>query len=266
MVKVKLKAKAKERAQGRERAITGMKTANQAECELLSNVSHELYTPLNAVIGLAELLEDSIPGEINEEQRQCIADILSSGRHLHRMIKGLLEMLSLKSSQLSIEKQRLSVAEIVRMATVRYRSLISEKRLVVSTDIPATLPEIEGDEKWLPQVMSNLLSNAVKFSHNRGTVTIKAERKKDYIIISVTDTGIGISGDNLERIFDEFYQVSSGLSNKHPGLGLGLSLSKRIVEIHGGRIWVESNPGEGSTFYFALPYRQRQVDIQSQPA
>ena len=229
--------------------------ANSAKSEFLANMSHEIRTPMNAIIGFSEVLEDQYFGPLNEKQLEYLTDILGSAKHLLNLINDILDLSKVEAGKTTLEPSEFPIAELLRGSMV----IIKEKALRHDIHLEVTLsPEIESlritaDERKVKQILYNLLSNAGKFTPDHGAISIEAAREEEGVRIRVSDTGIGIDEENQERVFEAFYQVSGGLSGKTPGTGLGLSLVKRFVEMHGGRIWLESELGKGSSFIFTLP-------------
>ena len=220
--------------------------------QFVSNVSHELRTPLNAILGYAELLKEGLYGRIEPPQRQALKHIIASGNHLLNLINQLLDFALIQNKKLKIFKEPCSLYAIADSALNTVRPTAEEKGLVLRRDIPDGLPRIIADSQKIFQVMLNLLSNAVKFTE-KGDILLRIRQKNSYIEVTVHDTGIGINQEDFQKIFEDFQQVSGGMSRKYEGAGLGLSLAKHFVQMHGGRIWVESRPGKGSVFHFTLP-------------
>jgi signal transduction histidine kinase len=217
-------------------------------------MSHELRTPLNAIIGFSQVLRERMFGEINEKQQEYLEDILSSGNHLLSLINDVLDLSKVEAGQVELEINPFSLREALErgVVMVRERAMTDGVQLVLELDPAAEL--VEGDERRIRQVIFNLLSNAVKFTPPGGRVELKSARLDGEVRVSVIDTGPGIATEDQERIFEEFQQTEAGAGQRE-GTGLGLALSKRLVELHGGRIWVDSEPDGGSTFVFTLPTR-----------
>ncbi|TML93811.1 MAG: HAMP domain-containing histidine kinase [Actinobacteria bacterium] len=234
------------------RVYRELESASRHKSEFLANMSHELRTPLNAIIGFSQVLRERMFGEINEKQQEYLEDILSSGNHLLSLINDVLDLSKVEAGQVELEINPFSLREALErgLVMVRERATKDGVQLVLELDPAAEL--VEGDERRIRQVIFNLLSNAVKFTPPGGRVELKSARLDGEIRVSVTDTGPGIATEDQERIFEEFQQTEAGAGQRE-GTGLGLALSKRLVELHGGRIWVDSEPGEGSAFVFTLP-------------
>jgi signal transduction histidine kinase len=229
-----------------------LETASRHKSEFLANMSHELRTPLNAIIGFSQVLRQRLFGEINEKQDEYLDDILSSGNHLLSLINDVLDLSKIEAGQVELEIAAFSLREALERGVVMVREPAVKKDVRLSLEVAPDVDILTGDARRLRQVVFNLLSNAVKFTPAGGSVTVAATRVDGEVQVSVTDTGPGIAPADQERIFDEFQQTDVGVQQGE-GTGLGLALSKRLVELHGGRIWVESAPGHGSRFVFALP-------------
>jgi signal transduction histidine kinase len=228
-----------------------LEIASRHKSEFLANMSHELRTPLNAVIGFAEALGAKMVGEVNDKQAEYLENIRVAGEHLLALINDVLDLSKVEAGRMELELARVDLPKAIAqaMTQVRPRALREGIELVKRFD-PA-LGEVEADERKLRQVLLNLLSNAVKFTPGGGKVEVLAARSGDVLEISVRDSGVGISTEDQARLFENFRQVGA----KGEGTGLGLALSKRLVELHGGKIRVDSAPGRGSTFRFTLPLR-----------
>ena len=217
-------------------------------------MSHELRTPLNAIIGFSQVLRERMFGEINEKQREYLEDILSSGNHLLSLINDVLDLSKVEAGQIELEINRFSLREALERGLVMVRERATKDGVQLVLELDPAAEVVEGDERRIRQVIFNLLSNAVKFTPPGGRVELKSAPLDGEVLVSVTDTGPGIAAEDQERIFEEFQQTEAGAGQRE-GTGLGLALSKRLVELHGGRIWVDSEPGEGSAFVFTLPSR-----------
>ncbi|HSA79432.1 MAG TPA: GAF domain-containing protein, partial [Geminicoccaceae bacterium] len=231
-----------------------LEEASRHKSEFLANMSHELRTPLNAVLGYAELIQDGIYGEVPQKIQDVLDRVQQNGRHLLGLINDVLDLSKIEAGQLTLSPVEYSMRELVLDVVSATEALASEKKLALEVDVPADLPRGQGDERRLTQVLMNLVSNAIKFTE-AGAVSIRAKVEDGNFLIAVSDTGIGIATEDQERVFEEFKQVDSSSTRKKGGTGLGLAIARRIVELHGGRIWVESTLGEGTTFYFTLPLR-----------
>jgi len=227
--------------------------ASQAKSEFLANMSHELRTPMNAILGFTEMILDDVYGEVPAEVRSPLEDVQTCGRQLLRLINDVLDLSKIEAGRMELSLTDYSVHEVVETARTSLRSLAAEKGLEFTAEV-----EPYGDGKRITQCLTNLVGNALKFT-KEGTVAIRARLDGDRVVYTVSDTGIGIAVDQLDHIFGEFRQVDASISREFGGTGLGLSITKTFVELHGGRIWVESEPGRGSTFHFAIPLRLAEV-------
>jgi signal transduction histidine kinase len=239
-----------------ERKSRELAAANRHKSEFLANMSHELRTPLNAVLGYAELIEDGIYGEVPEKIREVMERIQENGRHLLGLINDVLDLSKIEAGQLSLAPVDYALRELVLGVTAAMESLAASKGLALEVEIPDGLPPARADERRITQVLMNLVGNAIKFTE-AGKVAIRVSMEGEAFRVEVSDTGPGIAEADRERIFQEFQQVDSSSTRKKGGTGLGLAIARRIVELHGGRIWVESTPGVGSTFAFTLPIGER---------
>ncbi|MFC1693200.1 ATP-binding protein [Candidatus Latescibacterota bacterium] len=235
---------------------TQVEKANEAKSEFLANMSHELRTPLTAIIGFSEVLNMETFGELNEQQKIYLNDIYESGTHLLKLINDILDLSKIEAGKMEMEISRFRIDDLLENSLVMIKEKCNNHGISLNLNITENLRkfEINADNMKLKQVMFNLLSNAAKFTPDGGEIKVEANRDDDSLLISVTDSGIGISEDNLENVFEEFYQVISGTTDKTPGTGLGLPITKRIVEMHGGKIWVESKgKSKGSRFSISIP-------------
>ena len=222
--------------------------------KFLASMSHELRTPLNAIIGFSQVLREGMFGEINPKQEEYLDDILTSANHLLALINDVLDLSKVEAGQVQLQIAPFSLRETLERSVVMVRERAIENGVRIEY-VPADgLDLVSGDERRIRQVIVNLLSNAVKFTPSGGAVDMRATRVNGEVRIFVVDTGPGIAPEDHARIFEEFQQTEAGLRQRE-GTGLGLALSKRLVELHGGRIWVHSEPGKGSTFAFTLPVR-----------
>jgi signal transduction histidine kinase len=220
--------------------------------QFVANMSHELRTPLNAILGYTELVLDGIYGDIPARMREVMERVDVNGRHLLGLINDILDVAKMEAGQLQLEMAEYCTKDLVRSALDALEPLAREKRLVLRGEIAAALPFGWGDERRLAQVLMNLVGNAIKFT-DAGEVSVRATMTDGALLVAVRDTGPGISKSDQEKIFDEFHQADSSSVRRKGGTGLGLTIAKRIIELHGGSIWVESAPGAGSTFSFTLP-------------
>lgn len=236
-----------------QQAILALERANKMKSEFLANMSHELRTPLNAIIGFAEVLRDKIAGELNEEQVDFVNDIHSSGRHLLQMINDILDLSKIEAGKMELQYGVFPVPDAIEEVYTILKGLAGKKHLELKMSVLTDVKSIEADRVKFKQILYNLLSNAIKFTPENGKITLEAGIVDDMLQISVSDTGIGMKPQDQEKVFKEFWQADSSFARKYEGTGLGLALTKRIVEMHGGKIWFESEYGKGSIFNFALP-------------
>jgi signal transduction histidine kinase len=232
---------------GRQLAV-----ASQHKSQFLANMSHELRTPLNAILGYTELILDNIYGEAPEKMRVVLNRVQTNGKHLLGLINDVLDLSKIEAGQLTLSLADYSISEMVQTVLSTVASLAAQKHLPLKSEIAPSLPVARGDERRIAQVLLNLVGNAIKFTDN-GEVSVRASVANGSYTIAVCDTGPGVSDTDKVKIFEEFQQADSSSTKKKGGTGLGLSIAKRIVEMHGGKLGVESRLGEGSTFAFTLP-------------
>jgi signal transduction histidine kinase/ActR/RegA family two-component response regulator len=241
-----------------------LEIASRHKSEFLASMSHELRTPLNAVIGFSDVLLDRMYGEINERQDEYLHDIRNSGRHLLELLNEILDLSKVEAGQMVLEPSTFGVSSVVESTLAMVRERATRHAIALSVQIADDIDTIEADELRFKQVVLNLLSNAVKFTPDGGSVSVRAYREGTDLFVTVTDTGIGVPPEDQERIFESFQQGRRG-APKEEGTGLGLTLSRRIVELFGGRLWLKSTPGSGSTFGFSVPGLPEQEDDVASP-
>ena len=239
-----------------------LEVASQHKSQFLANMSHELRTPLNAILGYTELMADGAYGEPSEKMLGILKRLEANGRHLLGLINDVLDLSKIEAGQLVLELSDYSVQDIAQTVRSTLEPLAADKKLAFKVEVAPQLPPGRGDGRRLTQVLINLVGNAIKFT-DAGEVAIKAEANNGAFYVSVRDTGPGISAADQAKLFQEFQQADNAITKKKGGTGLGLAISKRIIEMHGGRIWVESQVGQGSTFAFSLPVI---VERQMEPA
>jgi signal transduction histidine kinase len=229
-----------------------LEEASQHKSQFLANMSHELRTPLNAILGYTELMADGAYGEPSEKMLGVLKRLEGNGKHLLGLINDVLDLSKIEAGQLVLELSDYSVQDIAQTVRSTLEPLAADKKLGFKVEVAPQLPSGRGDGRRLTQVLINLVGNAIKFT-DAGEVAIHAEANNGSFYVSVRDTGPGISAADQAKLFQEFQQADNAITRKKGGTGLGLAISKRIVEMHGGRIWVESQLGRGSTFAFTLP-------------
>ena len=229
-----------------------LEAASRHKSEFLANMSHELRTPLNAIIGFSQVLRERLFGDINEKQEEYLDDILSSAHHLLSLINAVLDLSKVEAGQVELDVAPFSLRETLERGVVMVRERAARNGVRLSLELAPDVDLVRGDERRVRQVVFNLLSNAVKFTPADGSIEVTSARVGPEVHVTVADTGSGIALEDHERIFEEFQQTEEGRAERE-GTGLGLALSKRLVELHGGRIWLESELGKGSSFVFTLP-------------
>lgn len=246
----------------RVKAEDGLATANkrlrmvsQAKSEFLANMSHELRTPLNSIIGFSEVLLEKTFGDLNEKQMRYASNIHTSGKHLLELINDILDLSKIEARKIELKYEKIPLKETLSECQTLVKSMASKKNISLEFEVEELPFNISVDPVRFKQIMYNLLSNAIKFTPDGGIVNVDAKPVNGMLQISVKDTGVGIAKKHHEKIFEEFYQVDSSYSKKYEGTGLGLPLTKKLVELHGGKIWMESELEKGSTFSFTIPQR-----------
>jgi signal transduction histidine kinase len=231
-----------------------LESASRHKSEFLANMSHELRTPLNAIIGFSEVLSERMFGEINDKQAEYIGDILQSGQHLLSLINDILDLSKIEAGRMELELSDFDLPSTIENTLILVRERALRRGIELGRTVDERLGTIRADERKVKQVLLNLLSNALKFTPEGGNIDVRATVNDGAAEISVTDTGVGIAPEEQEAVFEEFRQVGTA-SKKVEGTGLGLAISRKFIELHGGRIWVNSQIGSGSTFAFTLPLR-----------
>jgi len=227
--------------------------ASQYKSEFLAHMSHELRTPLNVITGFSELMLDGVPGKVNEEQKQCLSDVLTSSQHLLSVISEVLDLAKIESGEVELKLSNIRLTGVIQSLRNEMMPILTAKKQSLEVNVEEGLPMVHADRNRVRQVLLNLLSNASKFTPESGKLKVEAVRENNWCRVSVVDNGIGIKKDDQERIFEQFSQLDSNLAKEEGGTGLGLAIVKQIIEKHGGRIWVESEYGNGSRFTFTLP-------------
>jgi signal transduction histidine kinase len=237
-----------------------LEQASRHKSEFLANTSHELRTPLNAIIGYTELIQDGIYGEVPLTIREVLERVQTNSHHLLGLINDVLDLSKIEAGKLTLSVNEYSMEDVVRSVVTATGALASEKKLAIRTDITGGLPVGKGDERRIAQVLLNLVGNAIKFTEE-GEITVRARAVDGAFLVDVADTGPGIALEDQTRIFEEFQQVDTSSTREKGGTGLGLAIAKRIIELHGGRIWVESEQGKGAIFHLMMPVRVNGPEI-----
>jgi signal transduction histidine kinase len=252
---VRLFTELQERNREVEQKSRELAAASQHKSEFLANMSHELRTPLNAIIGFSEVLTDRMFGELNEKQEEYLKDIHASGQHLLSLINDILDLSKIEAGRMELELSDFHLPTALDNALTLVRERAGRRNITLQTSVDERLGQIQADERKIRQVVLNLLSNAIKFTPEGGRIEVGAEPREGFLEVSVSDTGVGIAPEDQEKVFEEFRQVGTA-AKKVEGTGLGLTLCRKFVELHGGRIWVKSQLGVGSTFTFTIPVRR----------
>ena len=239
------------------RQIAELRNEDAMKTQFLANISHDLRTPLTAIITHAEILRDGILGELNARQRDSVVGMISGGRQLLEMVSDILTYARSAANQLTTSHTEFAIEGLIEQVTSLNRPLIAKRALTLTVEIAPGLPQVRADRDKIHHVLSNLLGNAIDFTSSGGKVWIRAmiasDERRPTIFVEVGDTGIGIAPEHHELVFREFAQVDASPSRAHHGTGLGLAIARKFVELHEGRIWVESALGQGSRFRFTLP-------------
>ncbi|MFC1974607.1 ATP-binding protein [Chloroflexota bacterium] len=230
-----------------------MRKVTQAKSEFLAHMSHELRTPLNAIIGFSELMIDEVPGKVNQEQKQCLNDILTSGKQLLNLMNDILDLSKVESGKMELKLTNFAISDLIESLRSGTVSRLAQKKQSFDVEVEEELTLVYADIYRITQVFINLLSNAAKFTPDGGKVRVEVTKENNWCQVSVIDNGIGIKKENQGKIFEPFCQLDNTLTKEVSGTGLGLAIARQIIETHGGRIWVESEFGKGSQFIFTLP-------------
>ena len=239
------------------RLIAELRARDSLKTQFLANISHDLRTPLTAIVTHAEILRDGILGDLSERQAESINGIINGGRQLLNMVGEILTYARGQANQLTLNVSEFAFPPVVRQVAELNEALVAKKEIRFTTDLAADLPVLRADRDKVTHILGNLLGNAIAFTPAGGRVWVSARAEPNgtspELLVEVGDSGIGVAPENHALIFQEFAQVDSSPSRQHHGTGLGLTIARRLVELHGGRIWLESTLGEGSRFYFTIP-------------
>jgi signal transduction histidine kinase len=240
--------------------IAELRARDALKTQFLANISHDLRTPMTAVITHAEILRDGILGELTPRQLDSVRGIINGGRQLLNQVGEILTYARGAANQLTLIASRFSIRDVLEQVSALNESLLEKKKLNLMVEVAPDVPIVVADREKIAHVIGNLLGNAIEFTPPRGNVWLRSARTKetgtDAILVEVGDSGVGISSEHHDLIFREFAQVDSTPSRSHHGTGLGLTIARKLVELHGGRIWVESELGTGSRFFFTIPVEQ----------
>jgi len=229
-----------------------LETASRHKSEFLANMSHELRTPLNAIIGFSEVLNERLFGELNAKQAEYVGDIADSGRHLLELINDILDLSKIEAGRMELDAAEVDLPKAIAQTLSLVRERAERRGITLSSGVDDDVCTVRADARKVKQVLLNLLSNALKFTPEGGRIDVRGAAYADRVEVSVTDTGIGIAPEDQEAVFEEFRQVGASAARAE-GTGLGLAISRKFIELHGGRMWLTSAPGKGSTFTFSLP-------------
>jgi signal transduction histidine kinase len=239
------------------RLINELRVRDSLKTQFLSNISHDLRTPLTAIVTHAEILRDGMLGEVNEQQRRSIDGIIAGGRQVLNMVNEILTYAKGSANQLDLVISEFSLDDLIEQLRILNTSLLGRKSLEFAASVQGGVPLLRADRQKIAHILGNLLGNAIAFTPPGGRIWINGRMAvhddSPELIVEVGDTGVGIAPEHYELIFREFAQVDASPSRAHHGTGLGLTIARQLVEVHGGRIWLESEPGSGSRFFFALP-------------
>lgn len=232
---------------------TKLREVDQLKSEFLASMSHELRTPLNSIIGFADVLLEGLDGDLNERMEEDVRLIRQSGDHLRGLIGDILDMSKIEAGRMDLRYEEIDIAQLANDVLATAAPLAQEKHLFLHLDIDDGVKPVQADRTRLRQVLWNIMGNAIKFTE-KGSITVSVQAQQNHILCSVRDTGIGIKEEHAAVVFEQFRQIDGGLNRAAGGTGLGMPITKKLVELHGGEIWIESVFGQGSTFLFTIPY------------
>jgi|GEM_PF-1395379 len=245
-----------------KKSFEDLKVVDVMKNHFINTISHELRTPLNSIIGFSDILKQKTMGELNEKQQKYLDNISGSSQHLLSLVNEILDIITMDAGKLELSISKISVNGVVDENIERIRPKADKNRVTITKDIDPQLQFIEADREKFSHILYLLLDNAVKFSKAEGgTIKINADKKENMAQFSISDDGIGIKEENMEKLFQLFQQLDSGISRRYQGTGLGLSISKKLVELHGGKIWAESKYGKGSIFTFQIPIENKKGTV-----
>jgi signal transduction histidine kinase len=253
-----------------------LEEASKMKSQFLASMSHELRTPLNSILGFSEVLRDGLAGELTEQQKDYVTDIFSSGSHLLALINDILDLSKVEAGKMTLDLEPMQAMGLLQAGLQVVREKAQVRGLRMITEVGDELPEAWLDARKVKQILYNLISNAVKFTPDGGEIHVAAHRVgretvphgdfAEYLELAVTDTGIGISSADQARLFEPFTQIDSAMARRYEGTGLGLAMVKRLAELHGGTVGLQSAPGQGSTFTVWLPWRTQEEHVPSAAA
>ena len=239
------------------RLINELRVRDSLKTQFLSNISHDLRTPLTAIVTHAEILRDGMLGDVNEKQRRSIEGIIAGGRQVLNMVNEILTYAKGSANQLDLVISEFALDDLIEQLRILNTSLLARKDVEFTTSVEDCVPMLRADRQKIAHILGNLVGNAIAFTPNGGRIWVKGRmavhEDAPELVVEVGDTGIGIAPEHHELIFREFAQVDASPARAHHGTGLGLTIARQLVEVHGGRIWLESAPGKGSRFFFSLP-------------
>ncbi|MBK8903373.1 MAG: GAF domain-containing protein [Anaerolineaceae bacterium] len=240
---------------------TKLREVDQLKSEFLASMSHELRTPLNSIIGFADVLLEGLDGELNERMEEDVRLIRESGNHLRGLIGDILDMSKIEAGRMDLRYEEVNMAQLANDVVATAAPLAQEKRLFLHLDIDETVKPVQADRTRLRQILWNIVGNAIKFTE-KGSITLSVQAQAHHVLCSIRDTGIGIKEEHAAVVFEQFRQIDGGLNRAAGGTGLGMPITKKLVELHGGEIWIESVYGQGSTFLFTIPYNPPKTKTQ----